>query len=245
MHIYILPLSTEYTRKAHINGRRNQSTHTSVNGMTVSSIVYFVKMSKIQNLHFNSLREPQYPREKRKKEEIASNRIARNRKGDRTAHWLKYVPVDMGMKSENNICERIVLSPCVSCINIGRVGRKNRLGYSNLGRRRVNSEPERGRQRLSASRARCKERQKKEGFAKETRKGSNRYHRQGGFGHAPRSRPYPAPHHHYAVDENLETITATAISTPHRHFSQRIWPHIPGHPVGGLFRDSSTLPFEL
>ena len=147
--------------------------------MTVSSIVYFVKMSKIQNLHFNSLREPQYPREKRKKEEIASDRIARNRKGDRTAHWLKYVPVDMGMKSENNICERIVLSPCVSCINIGRVGRKNRLGYSNLGRRRVNSEPERGRQRLSASRARCKERQKKEGFAKETRKGSNRYHRQG------------------------------------------------------------------
>lgn len=98
--------------------------------MTVSSIVYFVKMSKIQNLHFNSLREPQYPREKRKKEEIASNRIARNRKGDRTAHWLKYVPVDMGMKSENNICERIVLSPCVSCINIGRLEGKIDLGIA-------------------------------------------------------------------------------------------------------------------
>lgn len=48
-----------------------------------------------------------------------------------------------------------------------------------------------------------------------------------------------------SVEENLETITASAISTPHRHFSHTIWPHVVAHPAPITLRFSSGLPLGL
>lgn len=48
-----------------------------------------------------------------------------------------------------------------------------------------------------------------------------------------------------ALDENLETMTASAISTPHRHFSHTIWPHVPAHPAPITLRVSSVFPPKL
>lgn len=38
--------------------------------------------------------------------------------------------------------------------------------------------------------------------------------------------------HRHVVEENRDTMTARAISTPQRHFSQIIWLHVVAHPAG-------------